>query len=81
MRICVVVTLVRVAKLKELGLIFQFIFLNQSVNPVWCTLVNLLKAQQRFLSDRLRIKFYRHESVVSMVDQEVERAQVLYLLV
>ena len=75
------VTIIRVSKLEYLSLVAKFIFLHERVYPVWFKLVNLLVPHHRLLPDGFLVELVWDKDFLRVVKDEVERAQVLDLLV
>ena len=70
-----------VTELEELSFITKQVSLNERVNPIWLPLIYLLVEQGRLQSHRFCTKLILDEHLLSMVEQEVEWAKILYLLV
>lgn len=75
------VSIIRISKLEELSLIVQQVLLYQRVDPIWLELVDLLVPDNGMTPDRILIVLIWYKNFLGMIDDEVERAQVLSLLI
>ena len=64
-----------------MSLVAKFIFLHERVYPVWFKLVNLLVPHHGLLPDGFLVELVGDKDFLRVVEDEVERAQVLDLLV
>ena len=74
------IAIFRVAELENLGLIAELVLLDERIDPVWLVLIDLLVPDDRLRSNGVFIEAIGHEHFLSMVEYEVQRAQILDLL-